>query len=247
MDVEELVKELQAQRTENEELRSELQAQRTENQILRNDLAKALESLVQANTRIKQLEGQAAKDSHNSSKPPSSNGFKEPMRKTRSLREKSGKKSGGQPGHPGKPLMMVEQPDHTIRLTPTLCQHCQQDLSAALLALRERVQVFDVPSIGLEVTEYQVEVKACPHCQALTRAELPDGLTLASAQYAPNVKTLAVYLACLHLLPLARVCQILSDLFGTTFSEASVLTACRQSASALTPVLQRIKATLQTS
>jgi transposase len=109
------------------------------------------------------------------------------------------------------------------------------------------VQVFDSPSVCLEVTEYQVEVKACPCCQAETRAQLPDGLSLASVQYGPNVKALAVYLACVHLLPLARVCQILSDLFGTTFSQACVLGACRQSASALSLVLEQIKTALQRS
>ena len=88
------------------ELVKELEVHRAENQTLRNDLTKALENLEQANARIKQLEGQAAKDSHNSSKPPSTDGFKEPIRKTQSLREKSGKKSGGQPGHPGKTLMI---------------------------------------------------------------------------------------------------------------------------------------------
>jgi transposase len=177
---------------------------------------------------------------------PSSNGFKEPVRKTASLREKSGKKSGGQPGHRGNTLLMVEHPDHIMRLTPGQCQQCQQDLSQAALCRTERVQMFDVPSLGLQVTEYQVEVKACPCCQAETRADLPDGLTLASAQYGPNVKTLAVYLACVHLLPLARVCQILADLFGTTFSQASVLAACQQSANAIIPVLKRIKTALQT-
>lgn len=230
-----------------EELMKALEAERAEKRSLRNELAQALESLAQANARIEQLEGQAAKDSHNSSRPPSSNGFKEPVRKTQSLREKSGKKSGGQPGHQGRTLMMVEQPDAIVTLTATQCQHCQQDLSETAICRKERVQVFDLPSVHLQVTEYQVEVKACPCCQAETRANLPKGLTLASAQYGPNVKTLAVYLASLHLLPLARVCQILSDLFGTMFSEASVLAACRQSASALTPVLQRIKTALQTS
>jgi len=230
-----------------EELVKALEAQRAENQTLRNELAKALESLEQANARIKQLEGQAAKDSHNSSKPPSTNGFKEPVRKTASLREKSGKKSGGQPGHPGSTLLMVQQPDQTVLLTPEHCHQCHQELSEASLCRRERIQVFDLPSVHLQVTEYQVEVKLCPCCQAETRAALPAGLTAASAQYGPNVKTLAVYLACLHLLPLARVCQILGDLFGTTFSEASVLAACQQSASAVTPVLQRIKMALHTS
>jgi transposase len=230
-----------------EELVKALEAQRAENQALRNALAKALERLEEANARIKHLEGQAAKDSHNSSKPPSTNGFKEPVRKTQSLREKSGKKSGGQAGHPGRTLMMVQEPNQTIHLTPAQCQHCQHDLSEASPCRRERVQVFDLPTIHLQVTEYQVEVKACPHCQAETRADLPDGITPASAQYGPNVKTLAVYLACLHLLPLARVCQILSDLLGTTFSQASVLAACQQSASAVAPVLKRIKTALHTS
>src|SRR5947209_19445119 len=108
MDVLELGKELQEQKTENQILRSDLakalesleqanacikhlQGQIAENEILRSDLAKALESLEQANACIKQLEGQVAKDSHNSSKPPSSDGFKELRRKTRRLREKSGR------------------------------------------------------------------------------------------------------------------------------------------------------------
>ena len=143
--------------------------------------------------------------------------------------------------------MMVEHPDQTVLLTPERCEHCQQDLTCAPLARTERVQKFDLPSVRLEVTEYQVEVKACPCCQTETRADLPDGLTLASVHYGPNIKALAVYLACMHLLPLARVCQILSDLFGTTFSEACVLAACRQSASALPLVLAMIKTALQKS
>jgi transposase len=264
MDAFELVKELEVQRAENQSLRTDLttalerleqasarikhlEEQVAQQQALHTSLAQALQQLEQAHARIKHLEGQAAKDSHNSSKPPSTDGFKEPIRKTASLREKSGKKSGGQPGHRGNTLRMVQQPDHIILLTPGQCQQCQQDLAQASLCRTERVQMFDVPSLGLQVTEYQVEVKACPCCQTETRADLPDGLTLASAQYGPNVKTLAVYLACVHLLPLARVCQILADLFGTTFSQASVLAACQQSASALPPVLERIKTAVQSS
>jgi transposase len=224
-----------------------LEEQVSQSQALRNDLAKAQDNLEQANARVKELEGQVAKDSHNSSKPPSSNGFKDPVRKTKSLREKSGKKSGGQLGHAGKTLMMVEHPDHMVLLTPERCEHCQQDLATAPLARRERVQKFERPRVCLEVTEYQVEVKRCPCCQTETRALLPDGLTPASVQYGPNVKTLAVYLACQHLLPLARVSQILGDLFGTTFSEASVLAACQQSARALILVLEMIKTALQKS
>jgi transposase len=166
----ELVKELEAQRAENQSLRNELatalesleqanarikqlEGQAAENRTLHDKLARALEHLEQTNARIKYLEGQAAKDSHNSSKPPSSNGFKEPVRKTQSLREKSGKKSGGQPGHVGNTLMRVEHPDQTVLLTPERCEHCQQDLTSASLSRKERVQVFDSPSVRLEVTE----------------------------------------------------------------------------------------------
>ncbi len=222
-----------------------IKALQAENETLRLALAEALAGLEEAKARIKQLEDQAAKDSHNSSKPPSTNGLREPVRKTQSLREASGKKSGGQPGHRGKTLMMVPTPDHLIRLTPPVCQHCQQELAHVSLCRAERVQVFDVPSLELAVTEYQVEVKQCPCCHAETRAALPAGISVAAVQYGPNVKTLAVYLSCLHLLPVGRVCQILSDLFGTTFSQGSVLSACQQSAAVLFPVLQRIKTSLQ--
>src|SRR2546422_597223 len=90
MNVEELAKELEAERSENQTLRNdlakaleglgranarikELEGQVAENQTLHNDLTKALEGLERTNARIKELEGQAAKDSHNSSKPPSTN------------------------------------------------------------------------------------------------------------------------------------------------------------------------------
>jgi transposase len=230
-----------------EELQEKLQAQEAEIQLLRAELAQALAALSQANARIKQLEGQAAKDSHNSSKPPSSNGIKEPGRKTQSLRQKSHKKSGGQAGHPGKTLMMVQQPDEIVRLSPSACSHCHHDLSRVCSCRTEQVQVFDLPVMHLQVREYQAEVKACPNCQHETRANLPDGISPSSVQYGPNVKALAVYLSCLQLLPLARTCQLLSALLGTSFSQACVLSACQQSAQAVQPVVEQIKVALQHS
>jgi transposase len=197
--------------------------------------------------RVKLLEGRAAKDSHNSSKPPSSNGFKDPVRKTQSLRGKSDKPSGGQVGHKGKTLMMVEQPDEIVRLSPSSCDHCHQDLTSASPCRTEQVQVFDLPMIRLHVTEYQAEVKACPNCHHETRAALPEKIKPISTQYGPNVKALAVYLSTIQFLPLARICQLLNDLLGTSFSEASVLSACQESARVISPILSTIKAALQSS
>jgi hypothetical protein len=84
------------------ELGKELEGQRAENQTWRTDLTTALQRLDQAPARIEHLEGQATKESHTRRKPPSSDGFKEAIGKTASLREKSGKKSGGPPGRPSR-------------------------------------------------------------------------------------------------------------------------------------------------
>lgn len=218
-----------------------------ENEQLRQENAQLREVVGQLVEQIKQVEARAAKDSHNSSKPPSSNGFKEPVRKTKSLREQSGKKSGGQSGHPGKTLLMVDEPDQTIILHPKQCQRCQQDLGEARIIRRERFQMVDLPKLDLQVTEYQTSVKLCPCCQAETRASLPEGMIPASVQYGPQIKALAVYLVTLQLLPVQRVSHLLSDLFGSTFSEASVLLACQKSAQSVAGVVEQIKTALQNS
>src|SRR5258708_7594296 len=119
----ELIKAFEALRQENQCLRIAYERQQQENMVLQKELAVAHEHLAtarevfaQLTARIERLEGQSSKDSHNSSKPPSSDGPKTPVRKTKSLRGKSGKKSGGQPGHPGHTVLVGSQP-HTL-LTP---------------------------------------------------------------------------------------------------------------------------------
>ncbi len=111
--------------------------------------------------RIKELEGQLAKNSRNSSKPPSSDGLKKPKPKPKSLRKKSGRKPGGQKGHQGKTLCMVEKPDFKITYAVDQCQHCECSLKKQAPERLERRQVFDIPAPKLEVTEHLAEVKTC--------------------------------------------------------------------------------------
>ena len=84
------------------------------------------EQLAQANARIKELEDRVAQDSRTSSKPPSSDGLARPPR---SSRRPSGKRPGGQPGHAGHTLSLVEQPEEVVRHRPKVCSQCGEDLS----------------------------------------------------------------------------------------------------------------------
>src|ERR1051326_8680 len=95
------------------------------------------------------LEEPVAKESHNSSKPPSSDG---PTRKTRSQRKPSGRKTGGQPGHPRHILPLVVQPDEVVRHRPRVCAHCQQLLEGMPGEVVERRQVQDLPPWRLLVS-----------------------------------------------------------------------------------------------
>src|SRR5260221_12617605 len=102
-------------------------------------LAQQREQIAQLSTYVHELEARLAKDSHNSGKPPSSDGLK---RKTRSLRTPSGKKAGGQLGHRGETLRLVAVPDAVVEHRPTVCAGCHRGLPLdALVVLRARRQV----------------------------------------------------------------------------------------------------------
>ena len=104
--------------------------------------------------RVAELEQQLSKNSSNSSKPPSSDGLAKPQPK--SLRKRSGKKSGGQKGHKGNTLQKAANPDHTIILQANSCS-CHADLSHMAAIGFDCRQVFELPEPKLEVTEFKFE------------------------------------------------------------------------------------------
>ena len=249
----ELMRAFETLQEQYQSLRLAYERQEQDNVVLRQELAVAQEQVAtarevfaQLTARIERLEGQASRDSHNSSKPPSSDGPKTPVRKTQSLRGKSGKKSGGQPGHHGHTLRMTE-PDTVIALAPPICEWCSQDLATVEVTREERAQVWDVPPLRLQVTEYRAQVKRCPCCEQETRAALPAGVQPAAVQYGPMTKALAVYLQCMHLLPYARTCQILSDLLGSSFSQASLQAALQDGSHHVEEALSLIQSGLISS
>src|SRR5205823_1551676 len=140
--------------------------------------------------------------------PPSSDRF---VRQPKSLRKKSGKKAGGQPGHSGTTLQWQGRPDEVIMHAVTCCEHCQQDLQTVPALQIERRQVVDVPSPRLLVQEHQAEQKQCPACQQITAAPFPAEVQ-APVQYGPRLGAMAVYLVQQQLLPWGRACEVLFDL-----------------------------------
>ena len=174
---------------------------------------------VQLTERVKDLEARLGKNSQNSSKPPSTDGLNKPKPKPKSQRGKSGKKSGGQPGHKGQTLNQVANPDFTeFHPAGTECACCHGSLEGALCSVEIR-QEFDIPPVKVQVTEHQVEVKQCKGCGHQNKGDCP--ITY-SVQYGKGVEALAVYLGQYQLLPYARTAQLFKDLFGLSLSEGTL-------------------------
>jgi transposase len=200
-------------------------------------MAARVTTLEEENARLR---AQLAIHSGNSSKPPSSDG---PGVKPhpQSQRVRSGRPPGGQPGHEGHALRLVETPDEVQVHAPARCQGCGHSL-ADVPALRwERRQVVDLPPIRARVIEHQAATTCCPGCGTTTSGEFPPGVA-APVQYGPGVAALAVYLTQEQLLPLARTSAVLAEVFGCPLAEGTVehaVAACHAQLAAAEAAIQQ--------
>jgi transposase len=196
------------------------------------------ERLAQLEQRVKQLEAQLARNSQNSNKPPSSDGLSKPNPKN--LRTPSGRKPGGQPGHPGQTLQRSKNPDHILIHELAVCPQCGGGgLSREPVLDYESRQIFDLPPRSLEVTEHRAQIKCCPHCAAQVRAEFPVGVS-APVQYGPRFQSLMVYLNQQQLLPYDRLAQLCEDLFGQPLSAGTLVAANERAFEQLEPFAQAL-------
>jgi transposase len=180
--------------------------------------------------RLAELERRLGLNSSNSSKPPSSDGLGKKAPRTRSLRERSKKPVGGQPGHRGKTLCAVDNPDHTVDHLPAVCANCAEPLSQAPGSDYDRRQVFDLPEPQpLVVTEHRAHRCRCAACGTVTKGAFPEAVG-APVQYGDRITAIVVYLSAFQFVPLDRLKTLMVDLFGVTLSRASLEAMSRRTA-----------------
>ena len=206
---------------ENKDLHQEISVLKTENSDLKAEVAK--------------LKAQLNSNSRNSSKPPSSDGYK---RKPAFPRKKNGKQ-GGQQGHKGRTLQQVEHPDKIVRHKPEPCG-CGHVFSDKELSVVETRQVFDLPQPKLEITAHQLLMGQCPICGKWHKGIAPEGVN-APVQYGKGVKALTTLLNVDYRIPFKKIQILFGDLFGYAINASTVYSNSRQCRERLAKTIEIIK------
>ena len=193
--------------------------------------------------RVSELERRLGLNSSNSSKPPSSDGFRKKPAPT-SLRRVGKHPSGGQNGHKGSTLNQVEHPDKVVLHPLISCPECKWDLKLIPLEGIIKRQVFDIPPMASYVIEHQVEVKVCNHCRKRVAGTFPEEIT-APVQYGERIKAMAVYLNHQQLIPEDRVQGVFDDLFDLPISTATIVNMGKKFAKKVAPYVEEVRAYLK--
>ena len=189
-----------------EALNVEIRALKYENKDLRERLSKYEDP-------------QPPKNSSNSSVPPSKEGFgAEIKRRTSSLREKSGKKPGGQPGHEGNTRLMSDQPDETEDIQPNYCRECGRELSGI-----EGKEEYREECVGVRIIPVIKRIRflnktcTCGCCNRVEYTKRKNPVYLSS-----EIRALVVYLNIVMCMPYNRIISFLHDVMHIDISEGSI-------------------------
>lgn len=214
-------------------------------QQLTESNASMTETIKELQETIKELQRQLNQNSQNSSKPPSSDGFNKP--KPQSLRQKSGKKQGGQKGHPGSHMSIPHEPDEFRRHLPKRCLQCPH--------LNECIVKGDVFTCGekryevnavitTRVTEHQsVRVDSCPCSGETFSGEFPEDIR-AYVQYGDSVSVLAGLLSTYGAVSAMRIHVLLGSLLGVSLSTGTITSMVAKCAKKVGDTLETIKSML---
>ena len=214
--------------TRNKALIQELECQLTIERQLIGELSAKLSLLEEKISRLEDqnslLEQELSlyrtrKNSRNSSIPPSQDPYR--IKRTESLRERSGRRAGGQPGHEGSCLEAVSDPTSVVKHQPNFCQCCGDDLSGVSPEFLGKRQVIDLPPIRPVVTEHQIYGKRCL-CGHLTESDYPQEAH-SPVCYGPRLEGLTAYFHSRQYIPYERMRELYGDIFGLSISSGSLV------------------------
>jgi len=161
------------------------------------------------------------------------------FRRVKSPRKTGERPPGGQKGHKGQTLEIVDNPDEIEVYPVQVCQGCGASLVAEQAVKIERRQVHD-DEVRIQVTEHHAEHERCPHCGRMNRADFPSDVQF-PVRYGQNLKALMVYLCVYQLIPYDRIRETFSDIFGRTLSTRTLVNAVQESYRNLAGVEEQIR------
>lgn len=183
------------------------------------------------------------KNSNNSSVPPSKDENR--PKRNQSLRQKSGRKPGGQSGHKGNTLKMVENPDIIQEHKPCYCNRCGQNIGDIPFVLAGKRQVMDIPEIKISVTEHQIFSRVCT-CGHETTSQYPLQAN-APVSYGNNIESLIGYFHTRQYIPFRRMKEFFNDVFHVPISEGGIHYLLNKLAIKAQPAYEMIKQKLLSS
>jgi transposase len=230
-----------------EQLQRDNERLQREVEDLRRKIAERDQQIADAEKQIADLERQLAlrkRNSTNSSKPPSSDGLAGEQR-VRGRKQKSKRKPGGQPGHPGhhRPLVPTAEVGTVKVLLPKQCRHCgtilpQQPAQVSTQGDPRRHQVTEIPPVKPHITEYQFPNVVCGDCGKMTRAALPEEV---AGNFGPYLTALIAYWTVVCRLPRRLVEAMLSDVLGMEISLGSTQKAWEEVSRAVAQPCQQLQ------
>ncbi len=229
------------QNQEIERIKKENEEFRKENQQLKKIIKTLLTKISSLEERLDRYDN--PKNSRNSSIPPSHD-FKRPPR-TKSLREPSKKKRGGQPGHEGTTLEMTEKPDQIIPHIPQYCTCCGRDISQFHAELVECRQEVVLPVIQPIFIEHQAFQRTCT-CGNTVIADFPEDVT-PGISYGHNVESLAAYLSVRQFLPFHRMAEFFRYFLNLPISEGTLVNAIKRITEKALPAYELIRSRAENS
>ena len=218
--------------------RAAIEALTKENALLKEESEILKKTVAALTVKVEELEAKSKKNSKNSSKPPSSDGMKKP-KATQSLREKTGRASGGQKGHAGANLELSDQPDQVVVLKVKDTCECGGKIIVDENVVEKR-QMTDVEPCKTITIEYRAQEGICVDCGMAHKASFPEGVD-ATAVYGPGIQAVLTYMTNYQFLPLERAVEFVKEIYGIDISQGTIIRASKEVFTKLEPVSPLIK------